>query len=285
LELSLGVTFAVLGAALLHASWNALIKSGRDPLLDTALVALAGTLVALPLTLLVEPPERAAWPYIFATVVVHIGYYVAMAAAYRQGDLSLGYPIMRGVAPLIVALASGALFGEALSGGGWLGVLLICGGVVSLAFVSRRKSIAAGKSVTAATLWALSGAAIIAIYTLIDATGVRASGGTERYVVWLFVFIGLPFGLAVLALKRGEFLRHAARHWWRGIAGAVMSGLSYGIALWAMTRAPVAVVAALRETSVIFAALIGAWLLKEGRIGPRLGGAAAVLAGLVALRF
>ena len=285
MELSLGVTFAVLGAALLHASWNALIKSGRDPLLDTALVALAGTLVALPLTLLVEPPERAAWPYIFATVVVHIGYYVAMAAAYRQGDLSLGYPIMRGVAPLIVALASGALFGEALSGGGWLGVLLICGGVVSLAFVSRRKSIAAGKSVTAATLWALAGAAIIAIYTLIDATGVRASGGTERYVVWLFVFIGLPFGLAVLALKRGEFLRHAARHWWRGIAGAVMSGLSYGIALWAMTRAPVAVVAALRETSVIFAALIGAWLLKEGRIGPRLGGAAAVLAGLVALRF
>jgi drug/metabolite transporter (DMT)-like permease len=284
LELSLGVTFAVLGAALLHASWNALIKSGRDPLLDTALVALAGTLVALPLTLLVEPPERAAWPYIFATVVVHIGYYVAMAAAYRQGDLSLGYPIMRGVAPLLVALASGALFGEALSAGGWMGVLLICGGVVSLAFVSRRKSVAAGKSVTAATLWALAGAAIIAIYTLIDATGVRASGGTERYVIWLFVFIGLPFGLAVLALKRGEFLRHAARHWWRGIAGAVMSGLSYGIALWAMTRAPVAVVAALRETSVIFAALIGAWLLKEGRIGPRLGGAAAVLAGLIALR-
>ena len=284
MELSLGVTFAVLGAALLHASWNALIKAGRDPLLDTALVALSGTLVALPLTLLVEPPERAAWPYIFATVVVHIGYYVAMAAAYRQGDLSLGYPIMRGVAPLIVALAGGALFGEALSAGGWTGVLLICGGVVSLAFVSRRKSVAAGKSATAATLWALAGAAIIATYTLIDATGVRASGGTERYVVWLFVFIGLPFGLAVLALKRGEFLRHAARYWWRGVAGAAMSGLSYGIALWAMTRAPVAVVAALRETSVLFAALIGAWLLKEGSIVPRLAGAAAVLAGLVALR-
>jgi drug/metabolite transporter (DMT)-like permease len=284
LELSLGVTFAVLGAALLHASWNALIKAGRDPLLDTALVALAGTLVALPLTLLVEPPERASWPYIAATVVVHIGYYVAMAAAYRHGDLSLGYPIMRGVAPLIVALASGALFGEALSAGGWTGVLLICGGVVSLAFVSRRRSVAAGKGAAAATLWALAGAAIIALYTLIDATGVRASGGTERYVVWLFVFIGLPFGLAVLALKRGEFLRHAARHWWRGVAGAAMSGLSYGIALWAMTRAPVAVVAALREVSVLFAALIGAWLLKEGSIGPRLAGAAAVLTGLVALR-
>jgi drug/metabolite transporter (DMT)-like permease len=284
LELSLTVTFAVLGAALLHASWNALIKAGRDPLLDTALVALAGTVVALPLTLLVEPPERASWPYILATVVVHIGYYVAMAAAYRHGDLSLGYPIMRGVAPLIVALASGFLFGEALGLGGWVGVLLICGGVLSLAFTARRKGAAAGKSTGAATLWALLGAAIIALYTLIDATGVRASGGTERYVIWLFVFIGLPFGLTVLATKRGAFLRHAAQHWWRGIAGAVMSGLSYGIALWAMTRAPVAIIAALRETSVIFAALIGAWLLKEGAVGPRLAGAAAVLAGLAALR-
>jgi drug/metabolite transporter (DMT)-like permease len=286
--LSLGVTFAVLGAALLHASWNAMIKAGRDPLLDTALVALAGTVLALPLTLLVEPPERASWPYIFATVVVHIGYYVAMAAAYRMGDLSLGYPIMRGVAPLLVALASGAWFGEALGAQGWLGVLLICGGVLSLAFVAHGKAIATGKSAagktTAAMLWALAGAAVVATYTLIDATGVRASGGTERYVIWLFVFIGLPFGLAVLATRRAEFLRHAAQYWWRGAAGALMSGLAYGIALWAMTQAPVAIVAALRETSVIFAALIGAWLLKEGHLKARLAGAAMVLAGLLALK-
>jgi drug/metabolite transporter (DMT)-like permease len=284
LELTLPVTFAVLAAALLHASWNAMIKAGGDPLFDTALVALAGTLVALPLTLFVEPPERAAWPYILATVVVHIGYYVAMAAAYRHGDLSLGYPIMRGVAPLIVAVASGFVFGEALGAGGWIGVLLICGGVISLAFTAHRKGSAAGKNATAATLWSLLGAAIIALYTLIDATGVRSSGGTERYVIWLFVFIGLPFGLTVLATRRGAFLRHAAAHWGRGVAGATMSGLSYGIALWAMTRAPVAIVAALRETSVIFAALIGAWLLREGHLQARLAGAAAVLAGLVALK-
>jgi len=284
LELTLPVTFAVLGAALLHASWNAMIKAGRDPLFDTALVALAGTVVALPLTLFVEPPDRAAWPYILATVVVHIGYYVAMAAAYRVGDLSLGYPIMRGVAPLLVALASSLWFAEALTPGAWVGVLLICGGVISLAFVARRKSLSLGKSSTAAMLWALAGAVIVATYTLIDAAGVRSSGGTERYVVWLFVFIGLPFGLFVLATRRGAFLRHASQFWWRGIAGAAMSGLSYGIALWAMTRAPVAIVAALRETSVIFAALLGAWLLKEGHVRERLVGAAAVLAGLVALR-
>lgn len=288
MELSIGVTFAVLGAALMHAAWNALIKSGRDPLLDTALVALAGTGVALPLTLFVEAPAPAAWPYIFATVVVHIGYYVAIAAAYRLGDLSHAYPIMRGVAPLLVALASGFWFGEQLSPGTWAGVLLICGGVLSLAFVARSKASAAGKSAgrnsSATTLWALACAAIIAVYTLIDGAGVRVSGGTERYVVWLFVFLGLPFGLAVLVMKRGAFLRHAARHWWRGVAGAALSGLSYGIALWAMTRAPVAVVAALRETSVIFAALIGAWLLKEGHVRERIWGAAAVLAGLIALK-
>jgi drug/metabolite transporter (DMT)-like permease len=284
LELTFGVTLAVLAAALLHASWNAIIKAGRDPLLDTALVALAGTVVALPLTLFVEAPARASWPYIFGTVVVHVGYYVALAAAYRLGDLSHAYPIMRGVAPLLVALASGFWFGEQLSAGAWTGVLLICGGVLSLAFVARNKASAAGKSATATTLWALASAAIIAIYTMIDGAGVRVSGGAERYLVWLFVFIGLPFGLTVVAMKRAAFLRHARQHWWRGVAGAVLSGLSYGIALWAMTRAPVAIVAALRETSVIFAALIGAWLLKEGHFRERIWGAAAVLAGLIALK-
>lgn len=280
MELSLSVTFAVLGAALLHASWNALIKSGRDPLLDTALVALGGTLVALPLTLLVEAPARAAWPYILATVVVHVGYYTALAAAYRLGDLSHSYPIMRGVAPLIVALVGVFWFGEPLSPGAWGGVILICGGVLSLAFVGRSRN----KDSARTTLWALASAVIIAVYTLIDGAGVRASGGAERYVVWLFVFLGLPFGLAVLAMKRGALIAHARRHWWRGVAGAVLSGLSYGIALWAMTRAPVAIVAALRETSVIFAALIGAWFLREGHLRQRITGAALVLAGLIALK-
>ena len=288
MELTLSVTFAVLGAALLHAAWNALIKAGRDPLLDTALVALGGSLMALPLTLLVDAPARASWPYIFWTVVVHIGYYTAIAAAYRIGDLSHIYPIMRGGAPLRVALTSGFWFGETLTASGWAGVLLISGGVLSLAFVGRAKGRDAGgtsgKNATTATLWALLSAAIIAVYTLIDAAGARASGGTERYVVWLFVFLGLPFGLFVLATRRGALLAHARRYWWVGVVGATCSGLSYGIALWAMTRAPVAIVAALRETSVIFAALIGAWLLKEGHLKERLVGAAAVLAGLIALK-
>jgi drug/metabolite transporter (DMT)-like permease len=277
LELSPGVTFAVLGAALLHASWNALIKAGRDPLLDTALVALGGTVVAAPLLFAFGPPAPAAWPYIAASAATHVGYYSTLAGAYRAGDLSHGYPIMRGSAPLLVALCATLVFGETLAASGWCGVLLISGGVLSLGF-------AGGGATRRATAWALANAAIIALYTLVDGTGVRVSGGAERYIAWLFFFMGLPFGLIVLAIRRGALLRHAQRYWWRGLAGAALSGLSYGIALWAMTRAPVAVVAALRETSVLFGALIGAWLLKEGHLKPRLAGAAVVLAGVVALK-
>lgn len=279
MELTFGVTFAVLGAALLHASWNAIIKSGREPLLDMALLTLAGSLLATAIALVaaVPPPSAAAWPYIAASTVVHIGYYATLAAAYRAGDLSHGYPIMRGTAPLFTAIGTWLALGESLSAGATMGVLLICAGVLSL-------GMAGGGASRQATGWALLNALIIAIYTLADGAGVRVSGDALGYVVWLFVVHGLPFSLGVLAVKRGTFLRHAAKNWRRGFAGALLSGLSYGIALWAMTRAPVAVIAALRETSVIFGALIGAWLLKEGHLRERIWGAAAVLAGLIALK-
>lgn len=277
MELTLGVTLAVLGAALAHAAWNAIIKSGDAPVLDTALVALSGSVLALPLLAVVAPPRPEAWPWLAASVAVHVGYYATLAAAYRAGDLSHGYPIMRGTAPLVVALGSLAWFGEAPSPGTWSGVLLICGGVLSL-------GIAGGGASARATAWAIANALIIAAYTIADATGVRASGAALRYIVWLYFFMGLPFGLIVLGLKRGALVRHAVRHWQRGLAGAALSAFAYGIALWAMTRAPVAAVAALRETSVIFAALIGAYVFKEGLVRRRLGGAAAVLAGVIALK-
>lgn len=280
MELSLAVTFAVLGAALLHAVWNAMIKAGGDPLLNMALVTFAGSLLAslLALVLQIPPPEPAAWPYIAASTVIHIGYYVTLAGAYRAGDLSHGYPIMRGTAPLLTALATWLYLGEALAPGAWAGVLLICGGVLSLGLVG-------GGASRRATAWALANAVLISLYTLADGAGVRISGDALRYVVWVFVVHAVPFWLGVLVLKRGEFLRHAARNWPRGFAAGAFSGLAYGIALWAMTRAPVAVVAALRETSVIFGALIGAWFLGEGHLKARVAGAVIVFAGLAALRF
>ena len=279
MELTYGVTFAVLGAALLHAGWNAMVKSGKDVTLDTALVALGSSAAVVPFLAFVPPPEPASWPWLAASALIHVGYFTALAGAYRAGDLSHGYPIMRGVAPLIVALSALAWFGEAPRAATWGGVLLICGGVLwlGLAGFDWRRS-------RAATGWALANAGIIAAYTLVDAAGVRAAGGAARYVVWCFLFMGLPYVLLVIAWRGGDLAAHVRRYWRRGLAGGACVVASYGIALWAMTRAPVAAVAALRETAVIFGALLGVWLLKEGHVRRRLTGAAAVFAGVVALK-
>jgi drug/metabolite transporter (DMT)-like permease len=278
-DLSLGVTLAVLGAALAHATWNAMIKSSRDILLDMTLVVFFAGVVTAPFLLAVEVPVAAAWPYIIASMVLHLGYYVALVGAYRAGDLSHSYPIMRGLAPLIVSLCAVVWLGEAPKPMVWLGVLLICGGVLSLGFIGfrwRESRVALG--------WALANAGIIASYTLVDAAGVRAAGKPEVYVVWLFTLDALPFSLAIMWLKRQTLVPYAHRFWLRGLAGGALSAAAYGIVLWAMTRAPVAAVAALRETSVIFAALIGAWLLKEGHLARRIAGAATVAAGVIALK-
>jgi drug/metabolite transporter (DMT)-like permease len=277
--MSLEVTLAVLGAALAHATWNAMIKSSRDVLLDMTTVILAAGIVATPLLLLVAQPERAAWPYLAASTVLHVGYYVALVSAYRAGDLSHGYPIMRGVAPLIVSFCALLWLREAPSTMEWVGVLLICGGVLSLGLAGFH-----WRDSRVSTLWALTNAVIIAGYTLVDAVGIRVSGSPAGYVLWLFVLDALPFPLVVLYLKKNELLVYARRFWLRGVVGGVLSAGAYGVALWAMTRAPVAAVAALRETSVIFAALIGAWLLKEGHLARRLAGAATVAAGVIALK-
>lgn len=275
-ELSLGVTLAVLGAALLHASWNAMVKSSRDKLLDTALVCIGGSAVTIPFLFFVPAPAERTWPYLAASLVIHVGYFFAIVGAYRAGDLSHGYPIMRGIAPLLVAVAAFAVFGESVTLNAWIGIVLICGGVLSLGMV--------GIASRAAIAWAIANGVIIALYTLVDAAGARLSGDPVAYVLWMFVLDCVPFGLIVLAMRRRELLRYVARNPWRGAFGGVCSSGAYGIAIWAMTLAPVAVVAALRETSVVFGALIGAWLLKEGHVRARVSGAAAVAAGIAVLR-
>jgi drug/metabolite transporter (DMT)-like permease len=275
----LEVTLAVLGAALAHATWNAMIKSSRDVLLDMTLVVFFAGVVTAPFLLAVPLPPAAAWPYIAASMVLHLGYYVALVGAYRAGDLSHGYPIMRGVAPLIVSVCALAWLGEAPTPGVWAGVLLICGGVLSLGFAGFRwaeSRVSLG--------WALMNAVIIASYTLVDAAGVRVSGRAEIYVVWLFTLDAIPFTVLIFVLKKDQLLPYVRRFWLRGLVGGVLSAGAYAVVLWAMTRAPVAAVAALRETSVIFAALIGAWLLKEGHIARRIAGAVTVAAGVIALK-
>jgi drug/metabolite transporter (DMT)-like permease len=275
----LEVTLAVLGAALAHATWNAMIKSSRDVLLDMTTVILAGGVVAVPLLLIAPQPARESWPYLAASCVLHIGYYVAVVGAYRAGDLSHGYPIMRGVAPLIVSVCALAWLGEAPTPAVWVGVLLICGGVLSLGLAGFH-----WRESRVSTAWALGNAVIIAAYTLVDAAGIRLSGSPAGYVLWLFVLDALPFPLVVLLLRKRQVLEYAARHWARGLLGGVLSAGAYGVALWAMTRAPVALVAVLRETSVIFGALFGVLFLGEALTRRRLIATGAVLGGLIVLR-
>ncbi|MDM0013357.1 EamA family transporter [Variovorax sp. J22P168] len=281
------IVLAVLCAALLHAGWNALIKSGGDKPLDTALIHGLGFVVAIPLLLHTGLPEPAAWPYIAASLVIHLGYYVALAGAYRHGDLGLTYPVMRGCAPMLVAIGSLPFIGEGVSPAGWIGVAVISIGVVALGL--SRSALHGGDEATRrkALGFALANAAIIALYTVVDGIGVRASGDALAYVAALFLFDGLPYLLLVLWRRPGRrraALAYMAGRWPVALIGCVASLASYGIALWAMTRAPVAVVAALRETSVLFAAVIGTVLLREPFGWQRGAGTLLIVAGVMTLR-
>lgn len=278
------VMFAVLLGALLHAGWNALVKSSGDKSADTALVHFMASLVALPVVLVVGLPPSAAWPYIGASLTIHVGYYFALAGAYKHGDLGLTYPIMRGFAPLLVAVGSGTLLGESPSMPAWLGIVGITLGVVLVGLAHPGDTLHHGKALA----FAFANAVIIACYTLVDGLGVRVAGDALAYVMVLFVLDGLPYPALVLATRgaqgRREILRYARGRWPMATLGGAASIGSYAIALWAMTRAPVASVAALRETSVLFAAVLGVWLLKE-RFGlQRALGTLVLVAGVVALR-
>lgn len=275
---------AVLCGALLHAGWNALVKSSSDKTADTALVQFMGTLVALPFMLWLGPPRAESWPFIAASLLLHVGYYIALAGAYKHGELGLTYPIMRGFAPLLVALASVAVIGETPSAAAWLGIVGITLGVAMVGLAHPGEALHHGK----ALMFAFANAAIIACYTLVDGLGVRVSEDALRYVLTLFVLDGLPYPLLV-AWQRGRegrraLLRYARVRWPVATVAGVASAVSYAIALWAMTKAPVASVAALRETSVLFAVVLGTVMLKERFGVQRALGAAVIVAGVVALR-
>jgi drug/metabolite transporter (DMT)-like permease len=278
-EITLGVTLAVLGAGFLHALWNALLKAAAgDPLLDTALIVAGSSLVAATVLPWVPVPDRAAWPFIALSAAIHFAYYVTLAGAYHRGDLSFAYPLMRGFAPLIVTVLGVLFLGEHPGASALAGILLISVGIIAIAWF------ASGRHPPAAAGWALANAAIIAAYTLVDGAGVRASGHAAGYVTWLIALEGPPFLLWVLARRGAPAARYVATRWRRGIAGGAASLAAYGIVLWAMTRAPVAAVAALREVSVLFAALMGALVLKEGFGWRRMAGAATVVAGVASLK-
>ncbi|MBT9472783.1 MAG: EamA family transporter [Pseudomonadota bacterium] len=273
----LSVFGIVLFAALLHASWNAIVKGAPDKLLTTILVASsAAAISALALPFLAQP-ARESWPFLATSAVLQVGYYLLVARAYRGADMSQAYPLMRGTAPLIVALVSSFWLGEILSPAALAGVALICGGVLSLALAGRGTNVQGLRA-------ALLNAVVIASYTLVDGAGVRASGAPAAYTLWLTLLSGVPLLAWVLAARWRTFLPYARAHLGLGVVGGFGTLTSYGLALWAMTHAPVAVIAALRETSILFATAIAAVFLKEKLTPARIAAACLIAAGAVVLR-
>lgn len=274
--MSLTVILLVLLGALLHAIWNALIKAGTDKSLDASLISAGGAITALPFLFFLPLPEASAWPYIGASAILQFIYFQLVAGAYRAGDIGLVYPIMRGCAPLLVAATSGFILNESLSPGAMLGTATICAGILTLALEARRGS---GHAIRLA----LANACVIATYTYVDGIGARISGNAISYTLWMSLLP--PVLLLTWAVsKRGAVAVavHIRYNWWRGLIGGGGSIASYGLALWAMTKAPVATVAALRETSILFALLISVIVLKEKASPWRyLAGAIIALGGLI----
>lgn len=285
---------AVLGAALLHAGWNALLKhrevdanndastdsnadsNAGDPLVATLLVVAGAAGCAAILLPFLDAPSPASWPFIAASSVLQCAYYLLLAATYRAGDVSHAYPLMRGSAPLLVAFVNGPLTGERLDGAQWLATGLICGGVLAMWLGARGRGRATGL--------ALLTACVIAAYTLVDGAGVRRSGAPAAYTLWIFLCTGLAVWLLAARRRLPALLAQARARPLVAPLGGLASLASYGIALWAMTRAPVAAVAALRETSILFATAIAAFVLRE-RVGrARVAAACLIACGAAAMR-
>lgn len=276
--MSFGVFVAVLAAALVHAGWNVLVKGAADKLAMTISVAIGAGLVAAVILPFLPLPAPESWPFLGVSVLLQSIYYLLIARAYRIADMSLAYPLMRGAAPVVVALSGAVLFGEMLAGGQWLAVGLISAGVIALALGAFRQQPLA----IAGMIAALCNAMVIAAYTLVDASGVRLSGSPIAYALLLAVLTGVA--TVIMALAGGARPRLGARMLGLGLIGGAATTLSYGVALWAMTRAPVAPVAALRETSIVFALALSKLVFGEQVGGRRFAAAFLVVAGVAALR-
>jgi drug/metabolite transporter (DMT)-like permease len=272
---SFGVLLIVLCGAALHAGWNLLVKAAGDTQLTTAAVYGGAGVLSLAALPLLAPPAAASWPYLAASTVTELIYGVLLAAAYRVGDLSHAYPLMRGTAPLLIALGSGLFLGEPLSRWMWVGVALVsCGILVNI--VDARSREHSGKALRIALL----NAAVIATYTTLDGLGVRASGAPLAYSLWLNTLTGLPW-LAWSAYRTRLALRPTLP---AALLGGACSVASYSLALWAMTRAPIAAVAAARETSIVFATVLGAVVLRERVTLARALAVLAIVLGVLAIR-
>ena len=275
-----GVFAMVLGAALLHAAWNALVKINADRLVMIAIMMMSQVFVALLVIPFVAFPTPESWPYIWASTVLNTAYCIFLIGAYRYGDLSHVYPISRGSAPLIVAAISILIVGETLSAQASVSIVIIGLGIMSLTLTRG----AAGFAEPRAVLYALGTGLFIAGYTVVDGLGARLADSAHSYTFWVHLFNGIPITLLALYLRRGQVFVSVRKSWKVGMLGGLISLVAYWIVIWAMTQAPMAMVSAVRETSMVFAVLIGVFVLKERLDLARLASIGTTLAGTVLLK-
>jgi drug/metabolite transporter (DMT)-like permease len=258
------VVAAVLIGAVIHASWNALVKSQVDKFSASALIAVGAGAVGLIGMPAFPLPPAAAWPYIVLSSLIHVGYFLLVAFAYRSADLGVAYPLTRGSAPPVTALLAFLLIGETLGLNGWLAVIAIAVGILALS----TDALARGGLTPATAAGALANAGVIVLYTLIDGLGARVTGNGLAYGCWMLAGTAALLFVLMLAMRGNSFVGELRRGWPLALCGGALALSSYGIALWAMTLAPIGLVAALRETSVLFAAILGAVFFAEP-FGPR----------------
>ena len=284
-HLGSGVLAAVLGAAALHALWNSLVKSASDKFLSSAVVALWCGVAAAVAALVLPRPAGAAFPFIVASAAIHIVYFILVGQLYRTADLSVAYPIMRGLAPLIAALIALVTLGEAPAPIASLGVAALVVGVLAMG----ASGFAHGRINRPTIIVALVNSAVIAIYSVIDGQGARLSGTGSAFAFaynsWADALTAFAYLPIILCLRGRAAAVAFAKDWRRGLVGGLAAFFGYAIVIWAMTRAPIAAVAALRETSVVFAAIIGVVALGEPFHVQRAIAVPVILAGIILLRF
>ena len=274
------IILIVLCAACTHATWNTLVKVGNDPLMTGAILNIATTIIGIALIPLVGPPSEGTWPYLIGSVITHTGYFICLINGYRVGDLSHVYPLARGSGPIYAAVLTYFIAGESLTPAGIAAMAIICAAILSLTFVGSRVT-DGGKT---PVLFGLGTGLFIGSYTLIDGLGVRVAGSPLNFIVWVFVLHGFPIIALAFWQRRTTLIASLEDNWKRGSLGGVLGFLGYGLVLWAMSSNPIALVSALRETSVIIATFIGTRFLGEPFGRPRIAAAFAVACGIILLQ-
>jgi drug/metabolite transporter (DMT)-like permease len=272
------VVAAVLLAAVLHASWNAMLKGGRDRLVMMVLLDLTAMALSLLLLPLAGRPAPASWGLLALSVSLHTAYKLLLLQSYRVGDLNQVYPLARGTGPLLVAAFAALVLGERLAPLQLAGLAAVCGGLGLLLVTGR--ALPRGRPMIG---FSLATGVAIAAYTVADGLGVRRSGSDLGYLVWLFLAAGFPIPLYALAVRGRGLAASARQQLWVGVAAGSLALAGYGLVLWAQSRGELAVVAALRETSVLVAALIGTLVFGERFGRRRVLAAACITAGIVLL--